>query len=252
MVTSISVAEPSLTKDLSSQLLIAPETSNTLKNTCLCLSVGTLCLWERFFCGNAFSVWMLCLWERFPSELEILDYPQECWVLLGGSFICLPCLSVGTLWLCLRKVLPVFRNALFVYGNILCLSKIKLCVNVWTLFSVKGKLYLWKCLTQTISWFGIRSLSVYTSVFYVCLYLERSTCSLLNTQAIQHVRPGNTKGGKYHCTIDLLFDWFGISCITPDNSCFYLQTDYSKPIKQEVNGTMILPPLVFPGPPKLD
>ncbi len=25
--------------------------------------------------------------------------------------------------------------------------------------------------------------------------------------------------GKYHCTIDLLFDWFGISCMT----CFYLQ-----------------------------
>ncbi len=28
---------------------------------------------------------------------------------------------------------------------------------------------------------------------------------------------GNTKGG------DLLFDWFGISCMTADNFCFYLQ-----------------------------
>ncbi len=28
---------------------------------------------------------------------------------------------------------------------------------------------------------------------------------------------------KYHCTVDLLFDWFGISCMTPDNFCFYLQ-----------------------------
>jgi hypothetical protein len=28
--------------------------------------------------------------------------------------------------------------------------------------------------------------------------------------------------GKYHCTIDLLFDWFGISCMTTDNFCFYL------------------------------
>jgi hypothetical protein len=35
--------------------------------------------------------------------------------------------------------------------------------------------------------------------------------------------PGNTKGGKYHCTIDLLFDWFGISLMTTDNFCFYLQ-----------------------------
>ncbi len=29
--------------------------------------------------------------------------------------------------------------------------------------------------------------------------------------------------GKYHCTIDLLFDWFGISCVKTDNFCFYLQ-----------------------------
>jgi hypothetical protein len=28
---------------------------------------------------------------------------------------------------------------------------------------------------------------------------------------------------KYHYTIDLLFDWFGISCMTTDNLCFYLQ-----------------------------
>jgi len=31
------------------------------------------------------------------------------------------------------------------------------------------------------------------------------------------------KGGKYQCTVDLLFDWFGISCMTTDNFCFYLQ-----------------------------
>jgi hypothetical protein len=29
--------------------------------------------------------------------------------------------------------------------------------------------------------------------------------------------------GKYHCTVDLLFDWFGISCMSTDNFCFYLQ-----------------------------
>jgi hypothetical protein len=29
--------------------------------------------------------------------------------------------------------------------------------------------------------------------------------------------------GKNQCTIDLLFDWFGISCMTTDNFCFYLQ-----------------------------
>jgi hypothetical protein len=33
--------------------------------------------------------------------------------------------------------------------------------------------------------------------------------------------PGNAKG--YLCTIDLLFDWLGISCMTTDKFCFYLQ-----------------------------
>ncbi len=28
--------------------------------------------------------------------------------------------------------------------------------------------------------------------------------------------------GKHHCTIDLLCDWFGISCITTDSFCFYM------------------------------
>jgi hypothetical protein len=28
---------------------------------------------------------------------------------------------------------------------------------------------------------------------------------------------------NYHCTADLLFDWFGISCMTADNFCFHLQ-----------------------------
>ncbi len=29
--------------------------------------------------------------------------------------------------------------------------------------------------------------------------------------------------GKDHCTIDHLFDWFGISCMTTDNFSFHLQ-----------------------------
>ncbi len=37
---------------------------------------------------------------------------------------------------------------------------------------------------------------------------------------------------------------FGISCMTTDNFCFYL---HDKPVKQEVNGTVILSPLLFPA-----
>jgi hypothetical protein len=35
-------------------------------------------------------------------------------------------------------------------------------------------------------------------------------------------RTGTLKG-KYHCTVELLFDWFGICCMTIDNFHFYSQ-----------------------------
>ena len=38
--------------------------------------------------------------------------------------------------------------------------------------------------------------------------------------------------------------------MTTDNFCVYLQIDKSKAVKPEVNGTVMLPPLVFPGLPK--
>jgi hypothetical protein len=53
--------------------------------------------------------------------------------------------------------------------------------------------------------------------------------------------------GKYHCTFDLLFDWFGLVCFANKNKIVSSHTADSKPVKQEVNGTVILPPLVFPG-----
>jgi hypothetical protein len=52
--------------------------------------------------------------------------------------------------------------------------------------------------------------------------------------------------GKYYCTVDLLFDWFGISGKTTDIFVFICNKDY-KPVKPEVNGIVKLHPLVFPG-----
>ncbi len=60
-------------------------------------------------------------------------------------------------------------------------------------------------------------------------------------------QPGNTKGGSM--TVPLT------SCLTGlDKSVLQIKTKIvschtadSKPVKQEVNGTMILPPLVFPA-----
>jgi hypothetical protein len=48
-----------------------------------------------------------------------------------------------------------------------------------------------------------------------------------------------------NCTIDLLFDWFGF-CFAIKTKIVTCHTTNSKPDKQEVNGTLILPPLVFP------
>ncbi len=53
--------------------------------------------------------------------------------------------------------------------------------------------------------------------------------------------------GKYRCTVDLLFDWFGLFCFAYINKNVCCHTADSKPVQQEVNRTVILPPLVFPG-----
>jgi hypothetical protein len=51
----------------------------------------------------------------------------------------------------------------------------------------------------------------------------QSVCHALHlTPSAQHRQhkkeiPGNTKGGKYHCTIDLLYDWFGLVCFANKN-----------------------------------
>jgi len=59
-------------------------------------------------------------------------------------------------------------------------------------------------------------------MLYDCLYGHDAVSEFVNIR-YETLTPGNTKGGKYHCTIDLLFDWFGIRCMTNDNFCFYLQ-----------------------------
>jgi hypothetical protein len=72
---------------------------------------------------------------------------------------------------------------------------------------------------------------------------------VLGSSSYRWVHNGSIQGilkGKYHCTIDLLFGWFGIRCMTTDNFGFYLQNRLIQPVKQVVNGTLILPSLVFP------
>ncbi len=61
------------------------------------------------------------------------------------------------------------------------------------------------------------------------------------------VEPGNTKGGSITVPLTSCLtgcDWSVLQIKTEIVSC---HTADSKLVKQEVNGTVILPPLVFPG-----
>jgi hypothetical protein len=62
------------------------------------------------------------------------------------------------------------------------------------------------------------------NVAFMC-YTRMSSIltSLCETSLKKLASVGKTKREKYHCTIYLLFDWFGISCMTTYNFCFYLQ-----------------------------
>ncbi len=72
--------------------------------------------------------------------------------------------------------------------------------------------------------------------------MKASDKDLLTTPQ-QVLKQGILKGGN---TVDLMFDWFGLVCLANKKIVSCHTTDY-KPVKQEVNGTVMLPPLVFPA-----
>jgi hypothetical protein len=45
----------------------------------------------------------------------------------------------------------------------------------------------------------------------------------------------------YHCTINLRFDWFGLVYFANKTKIVSCHIADSKPVKQEVNGTVTLP-----------
>ncbi len=63
------------------------------------------------------------------------------------------------------------------------------------------------------------------------------------------VKPGNTKGGSITVQLTSCLTGldFGLVCYANKNKIVCCHTADSKLVKQEVNGTVILLPLVFPG-----
>ncbi len=54
-------------------------------------------------------------------------------------------------------------------------------------------------------------------------YFDKTTNTAVKSVIVLFAVLQGILKGKYHCTVDLLFDWFGISCMTTNNFCFYLQ-----------------------------
>jgi hypothetical protein len=99
-------------------------------------------------------------------------------------------------------------------------------------------------LLQSLPWLSIFSGQTYVFYFFYCDFF---LIFLKSTGLTEFDKPGNTKGGSI--TVPLT------SCLTGLDSAVWqltifvciCKTDKSKPVKQEVNSTVILPPLVFPG-----
>jgi hypothetical protein len=60
-------------------------------------------------------------------------------------------------------------------------------------------------------------------------------------------QPGNTKGGRIIAPLTFCLTGLDKSVLQIQTKNFSCHTADSKPVKQEVNGTVILPPLVFPA-----
>jgi len=61
------------------------------------------------------------------------------------------------------------------------------------------------------------------------------------------VPPGNTKGGSITVQLTSCLTGLDWSVLQIKTKIISSHTADSKPVKQEVNGTVILPPFVFPG-----
>jgi len=61
------------------------------------------------------------------------------------------------------------------------------------------------------------------------------------------VQPGNTKWGSITVPLTSCLTGWDLSVMQIKTKIVSCHTADSKPVKQEVNGTMILPPLVFLG-----
>jgi hypothetical protein len=71
--------------------------------------------------------------------------------------------------------------------------------------------------------------------------------SRISVEMLEKVRTGNTKGGRITVLLTSCLTGLVQSVLQMKTKIVSCHIADSKPVKQEVNGTAILPPLVFPG-----
>jgi hypothetical protein len=75
---------------------------------------------------------------------------------------------------------------------------------------------------------------------------QREGQKLVNVEHFSIFFPGNTKGGSITVPLTSCLTGLEYSVLQIKTRIVSCHTADSKPVKQEVNGTVILPPLVFP------
>ncbi len=98
-------------------------------------------------------------------------------------------------------------------------------LNVAAPSNASDVFFLPLCLTSLVNIGSLHQGSVLQRFLCAVLksYLARRAC--FPHQRPVYAQPGNTKGGNYHCAVDLLFDWFGLICFAnKNNNC---QLSYS-------------------------
>jgi hypothetical protein len=88
---------------------------------------------------------------------------------------------------------------------------------------------------------------VYDIAQHRMFYLPLVGFLRVNEKILSNAAPGNTEGGSITVPLTSCLTSLDLSVLQMKTKKFRSHTAVPKPVKQEVNSTMILPPLVFPG-----
>ncbi len=100
--------------------------------------------------------------------------------------------------------------------------------------------------TGRIQSIKVKGLFHFTRAYLPSFFTLCFLCYRLVILALLTFTPGNTKGGSITVPLTSCLTGMDYSVLQIKTKIVSCHTAYPKPVKQEVNGTVILPPLVFP------